>query len=155
MRASLVGLLLVLFGPLACDGEPAPAIDTTPDATDDAPADVTAETHDASFEDSAEVETGETVAPPPCLTTAPTSCPDPAPSWPDVEPIIAERCLGCHYGKLGGPWPLTSYDHVSDWRDTIRSVMLDCSMPPPEEHSAMTTAERMQLLVWIRCGLPR
>jgi len=92
--------------------------------------------------------------PPPCLTTAPTACPDPMPTYDEVEPLIAERCVTCHDGLHTNTWPLSDYQHVSDWKDTIRSAMLDCSMPPPEERLPMSTEERMLILEWLRCRLP-
>jgi hypothetical protein len=89
-----------------------------------------------------------------CATYAPTSCPSPAPRYADVEPIFRERCVICHSPRWTGPWPLDAYQHVSDWQDDIRSAMLDCSMPPPDAGVPVPTAERMQILTWIRCGLP-
>lgn len=101
-------------------------------------------------------ETSRDSTPVLCTTTAPTACPSPAPTYvADIEPIMQSRCVGCHYGEIGGPWPLTSYGHVTDWRDTIRAAMLDCSMPPPEEEVAMPLSERQRILEWIRCGMPR
>lgn len=90
---------------------------------------------------------------PACTVTAPTDCPDPAPRYADVAPIIGAHCASpCHWGAPGGPWPLTDYPHVADWQDVVRDDLLDCSMPPPEADSTMTDAERTAILVWIRCG---
>ena len=70
--------------------------------------------------------------PPPCTVTAPTECPDPAPRYADVAPIIGKYCASpCHYGAPAGPWPLTDYDHVADWQDIVRDQVLTCAMPPP------------------------
>jgi uncharacterized membrane protein len=90
-----------------------------------------------------------------CSVPAPTSCPDPAPRYADVAPIFERRCLTCHSGAPGGPWSLADYGHVADWQDTIRSSMRDCSMPPPDAGIPMTLEERVAILTWIRCGLPR
>lgn len=146
---------LLAFALLACDTDTPPGdatrtpeVEVVADATTDAASDTRPDETRSDVS-----ETAETFVPPPCETVAPTSCPTPAPTYADIAPIVESRCVGCHYGALGGPWPLNSYDHVADWRDTIRSAMLDCSMPPPEEHVPMTTDERMQLLVWIRCGM--
>lgn len=87
--------------------------------------------------------------------SAPTVCPVNMPSWSDVEPLIEGRCVTCHFGALGGPWPLTDYGHVSDWKLEIRSAMLDCSMPPKDAEQTLTNAERELILTWLRCGLPR
>lgn len=111
---------------------------------------------DAEVTDVTDTTPGEVVVPIGCEIAAPTACPSPAPSYrTDVEPIVRARCVSCHYGQVGGPWPLNSYDHVSDWRDTIRSAMLDCSMPPPEDGLTMSERERVTILEWIRCGMPR
>lgn len=90
-----------------------------------------------------------------CSVTAPTSCPEPAPGYADVAPIFERRCVACHAGNPGGPWSLADYGHVSDWQDTIRSNVRDCSMPPSDAGIPMTLEERGAILTWIRCGLPR
>lgn len=92
---------------------------------------------------------------PSCSVPAPTSCPSPAPRYADVAPIFESRCVRCHAGEPGGPWSLADYGHVSDWQDTIRVSMRDCSMPPPDAGVPMTVEERVAILTWIRCGLPR
>jgi len=90
-----------------------------------------------------------------CSVTAPVACPSAVPGYAaDVAPIIERRCLSCHSGSTLGPWPLTAYQHVADWQDMIRSQLLDCTMPPPEAGIPMTNAERLSILLWIRCGLP-
>jgi hypothetical protein len=92
--------------------------------------------------------------PPPCTVEAPTTCPDPAPTYADVEPIFRQRCVICHMGSANGPWPLTNYGHMSSWRDEIRAMLLTCSMPPPEERTPLPNAENELILQWIRCGMP-
>jgi len=87
-----------------------------------------------------------------CNVTPPTSCPDPPLHYPDVAPIFQERCVTCHYGAPGGPWPLLQYEHVAAWYDVIQGNMLDCSMPPPESLTPMTNEERVAILTWILCG---
>jgi hypothetical protein len=89
-----------------------------------------------------------------CTITAPTVCPDPAPRWPDVSPIFQNRCVRCHNGAVGGPWPLMQYQHAVDWFDIIRSMLLDCTMPPPEAMIPMPDEERTAILTWILCGVP-
>ena len=66
---------------------------------------------------------GSTSAPLVCDVTLPSSCSDMSLRWADVEPIFEERCIGCHSGDPGGPWPLTSYEHAADWANEIRSQM--------------------------------
>jgi hypothetical protein len=68
--------------------------------------------------------------------------------------IIERRCLGCHSGVPEGPWPLTTYEHVADWQDVVRTDLLDCSMPPPDAGVPITIDERIAILTWIRCGFP-
>ncbi|HVY38604.1 MAG TPA: hypothetical protein VHM31_11735 [Polyangia bacterium] len=90
-----------------------------------------------------------------CSVTAPTSCPDPAPRYADVAPIISQRCaMPCHSGVPNGPWPLTDYEHVADWADTVRADLLDCSMPPADGGVPITADDRTAVLTWIRCGAP-
>jgi len=90
-----------------------------------------------------------------CDVAAPTACPDPAPRYADVAPIFTTRCVVCHAGNWNGPWPLNTYEHVADWRDTVRANLLDCTMPPRESGIPMTDEERLQILTWIRCNMPR
>jgi hypothetical protein len=90
-----------------------------------------------------------------CSVPAPTACPDPAPRYADVAPIFERRCVICHAGAPGGPWSLADYGHVADWQDTIRANLRDCSMPPPDAGVPMMLEERVAILTWIRCGLPR
>jgi hypothetical protein len=92
--------------------------------------------------------------PPPCTISAPTSCPDDWPVYADVEPVLGERCLSCHEGRQGGPWPLTTYAHVASWRDEIRAALLTCAMPPPDQAPPLPRSESLLLLTWIRCGMP-
>jgi hypothetical protein len=89
-----------------------------------------------------------------CTVQAPTVCPDPAPQWPDVQPIFQRRCVSCHNGMIGGPWPLMQYSHVADWYDVVRAMLLDCSMPPPDAGVYMPDEDRIAILTWILCGLP-
>jgi hypothetical protein len=46
-------------------------------------------------------------------------------------------------------WPLTTYSHVADWHDEIRSEMLKCSMPPPDAGIAMPDEERERILMLV------
>ena len=93
-----------------------------------------------------------------CGVTAPTECPSDMPTYDDVEPIFAERCIDCHAGGGGGEcptcWGLDSYTDIKHWTAEIRNVMLQCAMPPPGSGKTMTDDERVKLLEWIRCGAP-
>ena len=106
---------------------------------------------DVLREDSGEAKPPEPGA---CNVEAPTACTDPNLGYDEIEPIIRARCVECHDGS-GEQWMLTSYSHVADWFDLIRSMMLTCSMPPADSGISMPTAERELLLHWIRCGFPR
>jgi hypothetical protein len=88
-----------------------------------------------------------------CSVQWPTACPDPAPRYNDVVPIFNRRCVTCHSG-WAGPWPLTSYTHVVDWQDTIRTELIGCTMPPPDAGIPITNDERTKILTWLRCGYP-
>jgi len=89
-----------------------------------------------------------------CTVQAPTVCPDPPPHWPDVSPIFQRRCVMCHNGMVGGPWPLMQYSHVADWFDVVRAMLLDCSMPPPDAGVYMPDEEKTAILTWLLCGYP-
>jgi hypothetical protein len=88
-----------------------------------------------------------------CKVSAPTMCPDPPVRYSDVSDIFGRRCVSCHYGAVGGPWPLLRYMHAADWYDVIQSKLLDCSMPPPESGIIMPTDERAAILTWVLCGI--
>jgi uncharacterized membrane protein len=90
-----------------------------------------------------------------CTVLAPTSCPEPALTYADVEPIFAKRCVICHVGQEDSPWPLTTYSHVADWNAEIRGAVVSCIMPPPDAGVAITDDERHDILTWIRCGFPK
>ncbi len=126
----------------------APAPLDHPPVDDDATSPMDASVPDATT-DATTTDLGTT-----CAVDAPTSCPPAPPRFGDVEPIIQARCINCHYGAIGGPWPLIGYEHVADWQDTIRDQLLNCSMPPADA-GALTDDERNAILVWLRCGLPR
>ena len=90
----------------------------------------------------------------PCKVSAPTTCPQPALRYSDVQPIFQQRCVGCHSG-LTEQWPLTDYPHVASWYDIIPAQLLSCTMPPPDAGVPITNAERMKILTWLHCGFPQ
>jgi hypothetical protein len=92
-----------------------------------------------------------------CTVSAPTMCPEPAPTFADVAPIFEQRCASssCHSGFVGGPWPLDDYEHISDWQDVVRAEVVSCSMPPADANVPITDDERLTILNWIRCDLPK
>lgn len=93
-----------------------------------------------------------------CMVAAPTSCPSPAPRFADIKPVVDRWCVICHDGfDPEGPWPLTDYEHVASWADTIRPALLGCEMPPVDAGLAMPmpAEDRLLILNWLRCGFPR
>lgn len=89
-----------------------------------------------------------------CELEAPTTCPTPAVTYADVEPIFKQRCIVCHSGDVGAQWPLNTRAHIADWEDTVRAGVLECWMPPVDSGITMKDDERLAILTWIRCGLP-
>jgi uncharacterized membrane protein len=87
-----------------------------------------------------------------CAPIAPTECPDPAPRFADVAPVIERRCASCHNGTPDGPWALNTYESVADWAPIVRDELLRCSMPPADSGVTLTPEERDRILVWVRCG---
>lgn len=93
---------------------------------------------------------------------APTACPDPSPTYEDVEPIFDEYCNSCHDGEdPNGPWPLESYTHIAAWHGEVRDEVLNCTMPPrdgePLERDGVPLPpdQRQLLMEWIFCGMPK
>lgn len=92
-----------------------------------------------------------------CAVPAPTECPDPAPTFADVEPIFDAYCNSapCHRpGNPDGNWPLETYEHIKSWQDAVRDELLNCTMPP-EEGPPLPPDERLLLMQWTRCNMPR
>jgi hypothetical protein len=96
-----------------------------------------------------------------CLTadTTPTTCPTPRVTFDDVKPIFQARCVSaCHNGVTPDPhipgatlWPLIERMHILDWQDSVRAMMADCSMPPPDAGVPMTIEDRRAIIEFIRC----
>lgn len=89
-----------------------------------------------------------------CDVVPPEACSDPSLRFADVQPLFEAHCVTCHYGELGGPWPMRSYMDVADWHDVVAADIAYCSMPPADAGSTMTTAEKQKILDWLRCGFP-
>ena len=89
-----------------------------------------------------------------CGDKAPAKCPSPAPSFAkDVLPIFDARCNNCHLGEPG-PWPLTDYEHIRDWRLQILQDIEGCTMPPLDAGTTLSAAERRTVLGWLVCDVP-
>lgn len=96
----------------------------------------------------------EKPAPVVCSVTAPAECVDPRPTYADIAPIFSRRCTSCHSETSDGPWPLTSYREVAAWWDVVRDDLIACSMPPQGSGVVMSSEERDEVLMWLRCGFP-
>lgn len=80
-----------------------------------------------------------------------------------VSRILNRRCVECHRGGELAPFPLTSYDEVIGWGDTIREVVDLGRMPPwfadPRygefsNDCRMSDEEKKLLFTWIDNGMP-
>jgi uncharacterized membrane protein len=92
-----------------------------------------------------------------CTSQVPLVCPASPPRYLDVAPIFDAKCGSCHVATTDGegPWPLDTYDNVSEWAGLIRQDLLNCSMPPADSGLAMTPAERWTVLSWVLCDTPQ
>jgi hypothetical protein len=89
-----------------------------------------------------------------CALLATPDCNGPVPTYEQLKPLFNQACVVCHYGQVGGPWPLTSYQDLSDWQDAVRSEVLNCKMPPQDSGIPITFEERQKIFTWVRCGRP-
>jgi len=89
-----------------------------------------------------------------CPDPAPSACPDPPLHYPDVAPIIEQRCVTCHFDGAAD-WPLTTYQDVASWWTVVYEDLMLCTMPPPESPTGLTPGERQAILSWIACGFPQ
>jgi hypothetical protein len=105
--------------------------------------------------DAGDAEGPDAGAPFVCDVVAPSACPNPAPTFADVQPIFHDSCGVCHGKDWTGAWPLDTYSHIADWSDVIRDELVSCSMPPADGGVMIASEERMKILSWIRCGTPR
>ena len=80
-----------------------------------------------------------------------------------IARIFNRRCVECHREGEIAPFPLTSYEDVIGWEDTILEVIGDNRMPPwfanPDhgkfENDARLSAEEKALISqWVNNGMP-
>lgn len=80
-----------------------------------------------------------------------------------IARILNKRCVECHRDGEIAPFPLTKYEDVLGWEDTILEVIADNRMPPwfanPKHgqfsNDARLTSEEKKLIeTWIENGLP-
>ena len=100
---------------------------------------------------------------PPRSTSGPTLEPGSRPGSRPDRPIFNRHCVECHREGEIGPFPLTSYEEVEGWGETIREVISDGRMPPwfadPKygnfaNDSRLTEEERRRLFTWVDNGSP-
>lgn len=48
----------------------------------------------------------------------------------DIEPILQDRCQGCHRPGEVGPMPLMTYEQARPWAKAIKSAVVQRKMPP-------------------------
>ena len=88
----------------------------------------------------------------------------PAPSWyRDIEPLVAEKCGGCHTDTGIAPFALTTYQDFVPLREAIYQAVEDNVMPPWQPADccnhykwdrSLTSDERATLLRWLGGGMP-
>lgn len=80
-----------------------------------------------------------------------------------IARLLQDRCVGCHRPGEVAPFPLTTYEEVAGWGETIREVVEQRRMPPwlasPEHgHFAndarLTDAEKKLIYDWLDAGAP-
>jgi hypothetical protein len=95
-------------------------------------------------------------AQPSCPDLSAVTCPATPPSYKtDVQPILENRCYGCH-GPSGvevSSFNLTDYADVLRLRGDVVSQITTCRMPPPDAGQP-TAAERTTVDEWVQCNAP-
>lgn len=89
-----------------------------------------------------------------CKNNLPASCPPKAPTYADVEPILAHACVLCHTAGGQAPTiPLDTYDEVFARRGAALNQVYACTMP--KDGVPLSDDERLMLLRWFVCEAPR
>ncbi|MBV9883382.1 MAG: urate hydroxylase PuuD [Sphingomonadaceae bacterium] len=86
-----------------------------------------------------------------------------APSFTQIQPILATHCSGCHSPHPANPaFPapplglvLDSYEHVHAASAKIKAMAVDSQIMPLGNATHMTVEERQRLGAWIEAGSPR
>ncbi|MCG8583795.1 MAG: redoxin domain-containing protein [Pirellulales bacterium] len=80
-----------------------------------------------------------------------------------IAPIFNRRCVECHRNDEIAPFPLTDYDEIEGWGDTIAEVIEDGRMPPwtanPKyghfsNDARLTDDEKKLIFAWVNNGMP-
>ena len=92
------------------------------------------------------------------------ACADRVPTWnPNVQPIVARSCGGCHVERGIAPFTLQTFAEAVARKDLIRAQVESRRMPPwpPAEGCAeyagdrsLPEQDRQTLLSWIDRGAP-
>ena len=88
---------------------------------------------------------------------------EPAPTYAEIQPILATHCSACHSARPTNPafasppvgLVLDSYEHVRPAAARIRARAVDTETMPMANTTGMTRAERDRLGAWIAAGAPR
>src|SRR5215472_12904877 len=79
----------------------------------------------------------------------------------DIEPILQNRCQGCHRPGEAAPMPLLTYEQTRPWAKAIRVAVLTGKMPPwhADPHYgkflndlSLPAVEKEKLVAWIDSG---
>lgn len=83
--------------------------------------------------------------------------------YKDVQPIVANRCQGCHRSGEIGPMAFSSYQETRPWAKAIKQAVATKKMPPWfadanhgkfENDSSLTQPEINTLVAWADGGAP-
>jgi uncharacterized membrane protein len=88
-----------------------------------------------------------------CVSSS--SCPEEdVPSYKtEIAPILQAACVPCHSPTGTAGFNQTTYADVSSQAGSILSQVAICAMPPLNG-PALSSAERIALTAWLRCGAP-
>lgn len=79
-----------------------------------------------------------------------------------IRPILAKKCVACHYEGGNAPFPLQTYAQTKKRGDLVRLVSLTGQMPPTDAisdlgeltpHLALTQPELQVIQDWFRGGM--
>jgi hypothetical protein len=89
-----------------------------------------------------------------------TTCPNPATTWAEVEPVIIKYCFQCH-GEGGieeSMFDYTTYAGEYKNRSEMLTQVYQCQMPPydasPPTEAFPTAQDRQTIVAWLVCGAP-
>jgi hypothetical protein len=81
----------------------------------------------------------------------------------DIAPILAAKCGQCHRPKDIAPFAVGTYEAVEAWKDDIKRVLVDGTMPPWKPVAgfgefrgdfSLTAEEKQRIIAWIDAGAP-